>query len=330
MLLGADVGMDLDLAMPPAPPPTPAVIRRPRKRRRVNIARRQSQAMQHRLQVQMVQHWQRGYCQSVAPDARVAAWLESDWFVRVCEFVGPAGAYTLCHLARLSKGATQAMWSAQVTSMRRLGIGPEPEFTMGMAPTGLPFLPWYSVDGCKRKYVPRHHEAHPVPNIFRIAALSRLCRVCYGAQSASTQIKVKVGPHFASGGREVVPVCEPCVGVLSAPAWTSVQVFCWTAPYAPVGRNFENGASSPDLERIVNPENPKRRTTCGWPTVLLGPLCRAAGLSDARYAQLASHMARALSQARARKEEAEVVRRALLDCAVRWGGVSAEVRRGLS
>tara|TARA_B100000424_G_scaffold172002_1_gene132614 strand:+ start:2541 stop:3524 length:984 start_codon:yes stop_codon:yes gene_type:complete len=321
--------LDLDLAMPPPPPPpTPvgSVRHRPRKRRKVNDPRKRNQAMQHRLQVLMVAQWNKP---RVSPHPEIVRWLESDWFFRVCQFVGPVGAHALCLLARTSKAVTQAMWMANVRSMRRLGMGHGPEPGFAAVPTGLPFLPWYSVDGCKRKYVPRYQEAHPVPNVFRIGAPSRLCRVCYGAQSASTQIKVKVGPHFASGGREVVPVCEPCVGVLSAPAWTSVQVFCWTAPYALFVRNFDNGASSPDLERIVNPENPKRRTTCGWPTVLLGPLCRAAGLSDALYAQLASHMARALSQARARREEAEVVRRALLDCAVRWGGVSAEVRRGL-
>ena len=306
---------------PPPPPPTP--VGGPRKRRRINDPRKQNQAMQHRLQVLMVNQWHKP---RVLPHPEIVRWLESDWFFRVCEFVGPVGAHALCLLARTSKAATWAMWMANVHSMRRLGMGHEPEPGFAAVPDGLPFLPWYSVDGCKRRYVPKHRHAHPVPNIFRIGALSRLCRVCYGAQSASTQIKVKVGPHFASGGKETVPVCEPCVGVLSAPAWTSVQVFC---------HRFDAVAQATLLEVVNVPvmagrDKGPRRTTCGWPTVLLGPMCRAAGLSEARYAQLASHMARTLGQARARREEAGVARRQLLDCAVLWGGVSAAIRRGLS
>ena len=306
---------DLDLDLPPVAAPR----RRPRKRRRVNDARKRNQAMQHRLQTLMVAQWHRN---DARPHPTVLAWLESDWFRTVCDFVGPVGAYALCALARSSKAATQAMWMADVDTMRTYGMGHE-----NQQQPSLSFLPWYSVDGCKRMYVPKHYDAHPVPNVFRIAAPSRLCRVCYGAQSASTQIKLKVGAHFASGGRETVPVCEPCVGVLSAPAWTSVQVFC---------HKFDGAAQAALLEVLNMPVAPgqhctkgPRRTSCGWPTVLLGPMCRAAKLCDARYAQLKSHMARTLEQARARKEEPGEARRQLLDCAVMWGGVSAEVRRGL-
>jgi len=318
------LNFNLDLEMPPAPPPTPLGDRRrrPRKRRRTNDPRKQNQAMQHRLQTLMVARW---HPSDMVPHPGVVRWLESDWFFRVCQFVGPVGAHALCLLARTSKAVTQAMWMANVHSMRRLGMGHEPEPGFVPVPQGLPFLPWYSVDGCKRRYVPKHGEAHPVPNIFRIGAPSRLCRGCYGAQSASTQIKLRVGAHFASGGKETVPVCEPCVGALSAPAWTSVQVFC---------HRFDATAQAALLEVVNVPvtagrDKGPRRTTCGWPTVLLGPMCRGAGLSEARYAQLALHMALTLGQARARKDEAEVVRRALLDCAVLWGGVSVEVRRGL-
>lgn len=305
---------DLDLDLPPVDVPR----RRPRKRRRVNDARKRNQAMQHRLQTLMVAQWHRN---DASPNATVLAWLESDWFPKVCDFVGPVGAHALCGLARTSKAVTQAMWAADVACMRRFGMGP------ASGGSGLPYLPWFSIDGHKRSYVPRGCDVHPVPSVFRIGAPSRLCRVCYGAQSASTQIKLKVGAHFASGGREVVPVCEPCVGVLSAPAWTSVQVFC---------HRFDGAAQAALLEVLNMPVAPghdctkgPRRTSCGWPTVLLGPMCRAAGLCDARYAQLASHMARTLGQARARKEDPGEARRQLLDCAVMWGGVSAEVRRGL-
>lgn len=292
---------------------------RPRKRRRTNDARQRAQAMQHRLQVLMVGHWGRHRqrtSQMVRPDERVMAWLESDWFVRVCQFVGPVGAYALCRLARASKAATEAIWQADVTHMRRYGLG--------HSPTGLPFLPWYSIDGHKRPFVPKHYEAHPVPNVFRIPAMSRLCRVCFGAQSRMTQIKLKVGQHFASGGKEVVPVCEPCVRAGTALVWSSVQVFCHRADHLVLAQ----------LLQVINMPTPvstkgPRRTTCGWPTVLLGPLCRASNLSDAGFAALDEAMARTLLGARVSHQDPEATRRALLDCAVKWGGLSVGLRRCL-
>ena len=287
-------------------------------------------SVQQRLQVLLVDEWKKSKKQRLdaggstksrtapGPNLQWLSVLESDWFVHVCAYVGPTGAYALWLLARTSRAMMQAMWHTSEARMRWYGM---PDRTGARVP------PMYSVLGFKRKYVAKTDNAgvHPIPNPFRIVAPSRLCRVCYGAQSAATHIKVKVGPHFASYGCTTVPVCEQCVMVHKAPAWTSVQVYLYQVKHK----------LGDALLQVVNMPTPiddnkaKRRTSCGWPTMLLGPMCRAAGLDDAAHAQLAKKMTDTLTQARERQYEPEVARRALLDCAVMWGGVSAQVRRCL-
>lgn len=294
-----------------------------RRRPKLCSKRKEHLGNQHRLQWLLVHEWKVNKKQKLAgngvgPSEKWLTWLESDWFVRVCEYVGPTGAYALCRLARTSRGVMQAMWHASEAKMRRYGMTDA---------AGQHVLPMYSVMGYKRTYTKRaqHALVHPVPKNFRIVAHSRMCRVCYGAQSASTHIKVKVGPHFASQGMTTVPVCEQCVLVHKAPTWTSVQVY--------VHRVSDNLGNA--LLRVVNMPTPvdnsisNRRTACGCPTVLLGPMCRAAGLRDTAYAQLAAQMHQTLVQARARRDNPEAARRALLDCAARWGGINATVRRCL-
>ena len=287
--------------------------------------RKQHLGKQHRLQVLLVDEWRKNKKQrlqgngvGVVPSQQWLGVLESDWFVHVCGYVGPTGAYALCLLARTSRAVMQAMWSTSYARMQLYGMKDA---------AGARVPPMFSVMGYKRRYVAKTENAivHPIPKAFRIVAPSRLCRVCFGAQSAATHIKVKVGPHFASNGCTTVPVCEKCVLVDKAPAWTSVQVFLCR-----VSNDFDQR-----LLQVINMPTPvdekttKRRTACGWPTVLLGPLCRAAGLRDAPYAELAKHMARTLGEVQARKEQHGVARRELLDCAVKWGGLSVGFRRCL-
>ena len=300
------------------PHPTPANAGRRRKRRRTCTQRKRSHAMQQRLQTLMVP-----FCHNKSDACpKITAWLESDWFHRVCNFVGATGAYTLCRLARASKSCIRSMWLADVASMRRLGLA------SAQGGEALPYLPWFSVDGHKRRYIAQT-QTHPVPNVFRISAPSRMCRVCFGARSACTQIRLHVGPRYCkakSTDRSTgVPVCEQCVMADRAPTWQSVQLYGYMANRVPA--------------RLLNVPAPAktRRTSCGLPTVLMGPLVhhhvtgggtRDPQQAEAEFVRVSKVLQDNLLQLQALGGmlDQEDVRKALMDTAVQCGGLDAGTR----